>query len=220
MLYALLDQTDTITPDHLNAAYALWRYCDDSARYIFGERLGDPRADELLRLLRTAGPAGMTRTEMYQALSCNVKSEVIGVTLLRLQRENLVYATRKTGGKGRPTETWHPYVRNVLNVINHQNGSTPMSDASQAPRNKYVLNPLESGGTSLQGINTYLLPEGAQPATPHQTSSIGINTFNTFNTYQVCMHREVAETSTGRVCQQCGEVIEDVSPTARGWEVI
>jgi len=35
-LYALLDATDTVDVSHLDAAYALGRYCEASARHIFG----------------------------------------------------------------------------------------------------------------------------------------------------------------------------------------
>ena len=38
-LYAVLDGTATIDTAHLDAAYALWRYCEASARYIFGTLL-------------------------------------------------------------------------------------------------------------------------------------------------------------------------------------
>ena len=50
-LYALLDLSDTIRLEHLSAGLALWAYCEDSAKYIFGETLGDPLADEIKRVL-------------------------------------------------------------------------------------------------------------------------------------------------------------------------
>jgi hypothetical protein len=36
LLYALLDEADHIGTEHLRAALALWRYAEDSARFIFG----------------------------------------------------------------------------------------------------------------------------------------------------------------------------------------
>jgi hypothetical protein len=105
MVYALLDQTATITPEHLDAAHAVWRYCDASARYIFGELLGDPLADELLRLLRMAGSQGMTRTDLSNALGRNVPSARIGQALGRLQRDQLV-GCQITNTSGRPVERW------------------------------------------------------------------------------------------------------------------
>jgi hypothetical protein len=59
LLYALLDlelrpsePKVTMGLHHLNAALAVWSYCEYSARHIFGELLGDPIADEILRALR------------------------------------------------------------------------------------------------------------------------------------------------------------------------
>jgi len=51
-LYALLDKTDTVDVSHLDAAYALWRYCDASSRYIFGTTLGDPLANAICRITK------------------------------------------------------------------------------------------------------------------------------------------------------------------------
>ena len=62
-LYALADHTITINEDHIRAAAALWKYCEDSARYLFGGRLGDPKAEKILDALRKQ-PDGMTRTEI------------------------------------------------------------------------------------------------------------------------------------------------------------
>lgn len=36
LIYALLDKSEHIRPEHLKAAFALWQYCEDSARIIFG----------------------------------------------------------------------------------------------------------------------------------------------------------------------------------------
>ena len=51
-LYALLDKSPIIKVEHLMAALAVWDYCFASARYIFGEELGNSIADEILKLLK------------------------------------------------------------------------------------------------------------------------------------------------------------------------
>src|SRR5262249_3650686 len=102
-LYALLEKTSRVDVVHLNAAEALWRYCDASARYIFGTLLGDPVADEILRMLRDMGADGMTRTGINNALGGNYKSAGIGVALGPLVREGVGKSTvEKTSG--RPVE--------------------------------------------------------------------------------------------------------------------
>jgi hypothetical protein len=104
MFYALLDQTYTIQPAHLRAALAVWRYSAASARYIFGDAVGDPVADDLLRVLRQAGSNGMTRTAMRELFGHH--SERIGQALAllfkhgRIRRKDLF----RTGG--RAAEIW------------------------------------------------------------------------------------------------------------------
>lgn len=45
--YALLDCSDRIGLEHLEAGLAVWRYSADSAQWVFGDTLGDPTADEI-----------------------------------------------------------------------------------------------------------------------------------------------------------------------------
>jgi hypothetical protein len=42
LIYALLDCSERICLEHLEAGLAVWRYSVDSARWIFGDSLGDP----------------------------------------------------------------------------------------------------------------------------------------------------------------------------------
>jgi hypothetical protein len=107
MIYALLDMTYTIEPVHLRAALAFWRYCAASAKYVLGDYLGEPVADDLLRALRQAGTDGMTRWDIYDLLGRNKSSEAIGAALMLLLRHDKARRrTRKAQGRGRPTEVW------------------------------------------------------------------------------------------------------------------
>lgn len=105
-LYALLDKSRVIERVHLEAAVALWRYCEDSARYIFGDATGDPTADQILEGLRMAGSEGMTRTGIDTLLGkrkgTDEKNRALG-TLFKAGKAKP--HTRKTGG--RPVERWY-----------------------------------------------------------------------------------------------------------------
>lgn len=57
VVYALTDAAPKIDLCHLDAALALWSYCDQSARYVFATVTGDPVADKLLARLVELGPA-------------------------------------------------------------------------------------------------------------------------------------------------------------------
>lgn len=103
-LYALLDRSVVIRRLHLEAALALWRYCEASCRWIFGDRLGDPTADEILRALRER-PEGMTRTEMMDLFARHKTKEEIKRALGILYRNGLAKRSRVQTG-GRPAEIW------------------------------------------------------------------------------------------------------------------
>ncbi len=103
-LYALLDQSVDIKLVHLRAALEAWRYCEDSARYIFGESVGDPTADEILHLLR-GSEGGMTRNDFTDHFKRNKSSAELGRALAVLQAHGLARMhPRETGG--RPAEVW------------------------------------------------------------------------------------------------------------------
>lgn len=51
-LYALLDSTDTIRPEHLKAAVAVWQYCENSARFIFGGQESDTVQQKIIENLK------------------------------------------------------------------------------------------------------------------------------------------------------------------------
>lgn len=105
LLYALLDGAAQIDVAHLRAALAVWKYCDDTARYIFGTSLGDRIADEILRRLKQAGDAGMTRTDIRDVFARNQSAERIGAALELLQRRCQATCEMVSTG-GRPTELW------------------------------------------------------------------------------------------------------------------
>ncbi len=100
LLYALLDEKPRIEPDHIQAAEAFWRYCEDSAVYIFGGRYGDSDAEKLIKALKKAGPDGLTQTEIYRnVFGGNVKAGRIKAALYELQaaRKIKVVKEKKLG---------------------------------------------------------------------------------------------------------------------------
>ena len=109
MLYALLDESPRIHCRHLKAALALWDYCDDSARFLFGDMTGDFIADTILYRLREAGEAGFSRTAIRDLFGRHVEGMKIELALQRL----LSFGKAKRGEKqaagpsgGKPIERW------------------------------------------------------------------------------------------------------------------
>jgi hypothetical protein len=106
LIYALLDGKDRIDLPHLEAALAVWGYCEESAAYIFGRTLGDHVADEILRALVRAGGNGMTRTEIRDLFGRNKRAEQIGAALGLLDTNGRARMV-STDTRGRPLETWY-----------------------------------------------------------------------------------------------------------------
>jgi len=91
--------------EHLQAGLAVWRYCEDSAKYIFGDSIGDPVADTILAGLKTA-INGLNRTDMSDLFGRNRKSSEIDRALGVLQRSGRALNKMIQSAGGRPAETW------------------------------------------------------------------------------------------------------------------
>jgi hypothetical protein len=109
LVYALLDGSKEIRREHLLAALALWGYAAASARQIFGDLLGDPIADRILRELRAIRPEGLTRAEINSDLfGRNINAARLESALLTLKSLELAFSVREAAsdrGGPRP-ERW------------------------------------------------------------------------------------------------------------------
>lgn len=105
-LYAIADLSPMVTKDHLQAALSVWRYCEDSARFIFGSSLGDPVADELDQALARAGHEGLTRTSIRDLFGRNRSSNDVSRALTLLLEHGRVNRAEDRSQPGRPVERW------------------------------------------------------------------------------------------------------------------
>jgi hypothetical protein len=104
-LYALLAGASEVGVDHLQAALALWRYCEGSVRVIFGDAgvIADPVAAKILNALKAA-PAGLTQTQINDALGGHVPSEKIRAAMrFLLDGGSVRHETSTTPGRDRRT---------------------------------------------------------------------------------------------------------------------
>ena len=109
MIYALLDQSTQIDVIHLEAASALWTYCEASTRYIFGDLTGDRVADTILRALRHAGTDGMSRSDIHNHFGRNITADKISAAFGMLLAAGKVRSDKQksnNGGPGRVREMW------------------------------------------------------------------------------------------------------------------
>jgi hypothetical protein len=100
MIYALSSGLRIIKREHVEAASALWKYAEDSARYLFGARLGNPKAEKIFEALRHA-PKGMTRRAISDLVfKRHLKAEVLEEALTLLKKAGWVESQiEQTGGR-------------------------------------------------------------------------------------------------------------------------
>ena len=107
LIYTLLDLSERICLEHLEAALAFWAYSAASARWIFGDALGDPTADELWSAAKER-PAGLTRTEVSELFSRNKKRREIERALGVLEDAGRLRRETRQAERGRSAEVWIP----------------------------------------------------------------------------------------------------------------
>jgi hypothetical protein len=106
MIYALLDGTEIIGVEHLQAALAVWDYAERSAAFIFGRSTGRPDHEKLLAALRVS-PGGLTLTEVsVQVFARHKSSDQIAAILKALQAEGSVRREVGESSGGRRPERW------------------------------------------------------------------------------------------------------------------
>jgi hypothetical protein len=107
MIYALADGVDVIEIQHLQAGYAVWRYCEASARLIFGdEEQADALTSEVYRLV--CATPGITKTDLINAFNRNVPAKEIAKALVALHGKAKIVCVMDKSGAGRPAERWYP----------------------------------------------------------------------------------------------------------------
>jgi hypothetical protein len=109
LIYALLDAADAIRVEHLQAALAVWHYCDDSARFLFGASTGNPHADKINEALLHEHPEPLSRTDITTGVFSKNKSQrEIDAAFSLLETHGLAARVEEAtrGSAGRPAELW------------------------------------------------------------------------------------------------------------------
>jgi uncharacterized protein DUF3987 len=108
MLYALLDGAVQIAAPHIEAARALWRFCEASASYIFSNLSSNRVADMIVSELNLIRPDGLNMRDLiHDVFGRNVHAREIKLALRDLEAASKVRCVRtKPNGRGRPGTMW------------------------------------------------------------------------------------------------------------------
>lgn len=117
MLFALLDGQAVIDAEHLHAATAVWRYCEASARIVFGEsEAAAMNPLEQLLLARISQEPGINRRGLHRAIGGHVPAKEMVHALAHLRDQGQVHCKMVSTG-GRPSECWFPTIAQVAIVV-------------------------------------------------------------------------------------------------------
>lgn len=105
MIFAVTDCSSKIRVPHLQAALAVWDYCEASAAFIFGDSLGNPLAERVLQVLQGAGEQGIGLAAIYKELSGHATNEELHPVLRDLHGQGLA-RFEKVKTSGRPRQVW------------------------------------------------------------------------------------------------------------------
>jgi hypothetical protein len=103
LIFALLDRSRLVEPEHLAAALELWGYGERSVRFLFGEATGTPLADRIQRALDQAGE--LTRTQIWDLLGRHASDAQVDAALGALLEAGRAHVEQRATG-GRPVEVW------------------------------------------------------------------------------------------------------------------
>jgi hypothetical protein len=154
MLYALLDGSSIITLAHLNAALALWEYCEASVRYLFSSSMGDTDADTLLANLQDCAPKGLSRKQiLHSVFQRHLRADQLDRVVRLLEERKLLRVEHeaRTMGYGRGRDMYYaidsdlsdfsdPSSRDYVSISNdavkqaelRSHAKNPVSDLSSA----------------------------------------------------------------------------------------
>lgn len=103
-IYALMDGVGEVRLQHLRAAVGVWRFCRDSARFIFGRRQRKTTGELILgMLLRSKN--GLSRSEISKGFSHHRDRDEIDDALSSLKESGRAEPQRVPTG-GRFAERW------------------------------------------------------------------------------------------------------------------
>jgi hypothetical protein len=102
-LYAVLDGQSSIDLAHLKAGLAVWQYAEASTKMIFGQSLGNPIADTILRELQTRGD--LTDSQISDVFGRHVSATKLEQAKTSLLTAGLAHCVSIETG-GRPRIVW------------------------------------------------------------------------------------------------------------------
>jgi hypothetical protein len=132
VIFAVLDCSDEVSLEHLTAALAVWDYCYNSCKYVFGRSTGDRVADRIHEELLVR-PRGITQTEIFKLFGNNKGKTEIAQALTMLERHGLIHSMVEGGAGVKSVTRWMKGIRDA--VTNYEFNEIDESDELPLSKN-------------------------------------------------------------------------------------
>ena len=153
LIFALLDKCNLIEKKHLESALSVWQYAEDSARYVFGERLDNQAAEKILSALKENQDKGLTRTEIRDLFDRHIGNQKLDAALSVLL-ENKLAEPRKIQTGGKPKEVWFVCVKSDKSVLSSVGHSDEQAfNAYNAKNAEAIKNQNETCPTCIRNLS-------------------------------------------------------------------
>ena len=153
LIYALMDGNDIIDAEHLNAALALWAYCEHSARWLFSSYEAEVQSENaggLAAFIRDGGSNGRTRTEIsVDYFKRNARAADITRQLTQLVHDGAVVGTKDETG-ARPISR---YIHRSLRTNEFTNYAVQSSARNSYGTNLRTKEPADPGDSSPEFVD-------------------------------------------------------------------
>jgi hypothetical protein len=90
MIHAVQTGERSIDVVHLNAAFALWKYCEESVSYVFWGLQLSKNEKKLIGKLKAEGEVGIARTGIHAVFNRHVNAFDLDKMIDRLEAKGLV----------------------------------------------------------------------------------------------------------------------------------
>lgn len=107
IIYAVAEGKEIISEQHIRSAVAVWDYCSESARIIFGESTGNKTADLILDDMRSKPEMGFTIPVLKEKFAPKEPNYVIDRALMILESAGLADCMKEPVGTGQFVEVWY-----------------------------------------------------------------------------------------------------------------
>jgi hypothetical protein len=99
-IYAVMDKSEFVEPEHLIAGVAAWEYCAESVDYVFGKNTGNAIADKILAALEHR--QCLSKTDVMKLLNNNARIADVDYAIRYLLDMGLIHENvQPTTGRSR-----------------------------------------------------------------------------------------------------------------------